>query len=69
MQGKFVKDYAAAHEALSKLGTQLPVTTYGGGATAPSSFGSFDTYSTQEVRTHACIVIGHQYIETVLKQH
>ena len=39
-QGKYMKDYAAAHETLSKLGTHLPVTLY--------SFGLND-YSTQEV--------------------
>lgn len=43
-----MKDYAAAHETLSKLGTQLPVTLYGGSAAASSSFGLND-YSTQEV--------------------
>lgn len=43
-----MKDYAAAHETLSKLGTQLPVTLYGGSAAASSSFG-LDDYSTQEV--------------------
>lgn len=48
-QGKFLKDYAAAHEALSKLGTQLPVTLYGGSAAASSAFGSLNDYSTQEV--------------------
>ena len=47
-QGKYMKDYAAAHETLSKLGTQLPVTLYGGSAAASSSFGLND-YSTQEV--------------------
>ena len=50
LQGKFLKDYAAAHEALSKLGTQLPVTLYGGSAAAAAPFGLFaDSYSTQEV--------------------
>ena len=49
-QGKFLKDYAAAHEALSKLGTQLPVTLYGGSAVASKPFGYLsDSYSTSEV--------------------
>ncbi len=47
MQGSYLKDYAAAHEALTKLGTELPVTLYGSSAVAPSSIGSF--YTTQEV--------------------
>ena len=51
-QGMFLKDYAAAHEALSKLGTQLPVTLYGGSGTASSAFGSLNDYSTQEVSLH-----------------
>ena len=53
-QGKFLKDYAAAHEALSKLGTQLPLTLYGGSAAASSAFGSLNDYSTQEVSLHDC---------------
>ena len=50
LQGKFLKDYAAAHEALSKLGTQLPVSLYGKSTAASSPFGSLsESYSTQEV--------------------
>lgn len=55
-QGKFMKDYASAHEALSKLGSQLPVTLYGGSA-ASSAFGLND-YSTQEVLLGAAVVLG-----------
>ncbi len=50
MQGRYLKDYAAAHELLTKLGTQLPVTLYGSSAIASSSIGSLATsYTTQEV--------------------
>ena len=50
VQGKFFKDYAATHAALSKLGTQLPVAVFGGSAASSRPFGSLsDSYSTQEV--------------------
>lgn len=51
MQGKFLKDYAQTHEALSKLGTALPTVLFGGPAGAVcSSFGSLESYSTSEVK-------------------
>ena len=50
MQGRYLKDYAAAHEALTKLGTELPVTLYGSSPVASSSIGSLAaSYTTQEV--------------------
>ena len=50
MQGRYLKDYAAVHEALTKLGTELPVTLYGSSAVASSSIGSLAaSYTTQEV--------------------
>lgn len=52
-----MKDYASAHEALSKLGSQLPVTLYGGSA-ASSAFGLND-YSTQEVSLIDTCVVCH----------
>ncbi|DBA87510.1 hypothetical protein WJX77_008717 [Trebouxia sp. C0004] len=58
-QGTYLKDYAAAHEALTKLGTELPVTLYGSSAVASSSIGSLATsYTTQEVVLGAAVIIG-----------
>ncbi len=57
MQGRYLKDYAAAHEALSKLGSELPVTLYGSSAVAPNSIGSLAaSYTTQEVSALALLL-------------
>lgn len=50
-----MKDYAAAHETLSKLGTQLPVSLCGESAAASSTFGSLNDYTTQEVSLHKVV--------------